>query len=63
MGAGRFSGWYEGPPNPAGRWGFQAPSPEEEMEVLKEQAGAIEEELKAVRSRIDELSTGAAGEE
>lgn len=63
MSARRFSGWYAGPPNPAGRWGFQAPSSGEEMEVLKEQAGALEEELKAIKSRIDELGAGTAGEE
>ena len=31
--------------------------------ALKEQAGALAEELKAVKSRIDALSTEAAGEE
>lgn len=34
---------------------YQQPSPEQEIEFLKKQAAAIEEELAAITDRIDEL--------
>ena len=70
-GGGRGMGWgagmygyypgYYGAPSAYAPGYYQAPyqqaSPEQEIEYLKNQATAIEEELAAIRNRIEELKT------
>jgi hypothetical protein len=57
---GYYPGYY-GAPSAYAPGYYQAPyqqaSPEQEIEYLKNQAAAIEEELAAIRNRIEELKT------
>jgi len=59
FGGGRGRGWY----NPAAFWQptaypyvpFGGPSPEQEVEFLKNKAAAMEQELEQIRGRLNEL--------
>jgi hypothetical protein len=46
------------PPPPA--YGPYAPTPEQELDGLKEQAGWLKDELEAISKRIDELESESA---
>lgn len=64
-GRGRWWGYAAAPAYPYAQpwsWGYRAYSPSQEGEVnfLREQARSLEEELKAVRERLEKLETGSA---
>lgn len=55
--------WARGAPTPpAPRWpaAYGAPTPDDEIEMLKSQAEWLRNELEAIQSRIDELGREAA---
>jgi len=53
--AGAYGPDYYGMPPAYPAAPYQATSPEQEMEMLRNQASALEEELVAIRNRIEEL--------
>jgi len=50
-----YAPFYFGAPTAYEPFPYQPPSPEQEIEYMKNQAAAIEKELKAIRNRIEEL--------
>lgn len=50
---GQQAPWWGGAPVP---WGMQPPGPEQEMDWLSARAKALEEELAAIKRRLDELT-------
>jgi hypothetical protein len=57
--------WYAGYPPYYGYGAFYPyaqPTKEQEVDMLEDQAKALEEELARIRSRIDELQKGTSGQ-
>jgi hypothetical protein len=50
--------WYAGPAYPLYGYGYSEPTPEEESSYLKDQLGALQDEMNYIQERLSELAKG-----